>query len=266
MSIMRENAIQLEEIRLQDVNKIEDYPSVHERHRVFPAVFENRGHKSILDTSAGVGCVAQRIWGHYTNGLLCNDITPKCLTILEQMGLPTVSFDLDSEEPYPFADGQFDAIVSLSTIEHLIHVDHFVKELHRILSNDGCLYISSPNYASVSFFPQYVLTGRSFHNPISPSVRQRYEFYAHVRYFTYSTLLDFVSDFGFVPDTVYLPLPAGSTQYQALYAKSRLAALTFRNVMRLMYRVASPRWAPEPVLCFRKAGSKLNRKLRRVIL
>jgi len=266
MNPMRENAIRLEEARLQDVNEIDDYGSVHERHRVFPAVFENRQHKVILDTSAGVGCVAQRIWGHYSNELLCNDITPKCLTLLQNMGLPTVSFDLDSDEPYPFPDGHFDAIVSLSTIEHLIHVDHFVKEIHRILSKDGRLYISSPNYASVSFFPQYVLPGRSFHNPLSRSVRQRYEFYAHVRYFTYSTLLEFVSAFGFVPDTVYLPLPAGSTQYQALYAKSKLKALAFRNPMRVIYTALSPRWAPEPVLCFRKADSGVHRKMRKVLL
>ena len=265
---MREDAIQLEETRLQDFDRIQNYPDFHERHRVFPAVFENRHHKRILDVAAGVGCAAQRVVERYPADILCNDITPKCLRILEQLGLPTVSFDLDNERVYPFPDGHFDAIISLSTIEHLIHVDHFVKEVYRILSTDGYLYISSPNYASLSFFKRFVLEGRTFHDPISKSLRQRYEFYAHVRYFTYRTLLEFVSSFGFVSDAVYLPLPAGSTRYQALYARSKPKALAFRYVMWLMYNLLSPRWASEPILCFRKASGRVpfSRKRRRVVL
>jgi 2-polyprenyl-3-methyl-5-hydroxy-6-metoxy-1,4-benzoquinol methylase len=266
VDVMRQDAIRLEEKRLQDVNAIQDYPDFHERHRVFPAVFENRQHKRIFDVAAGVGCAAQRVRDHYPAEILCNEITPKCLKILEQLGLPTVSFDLDNEQAYPFPDGHFDAVISLSTIEHLIHVDHFVKEIHRILSNAGYLYLSSPNYASMSFFPRFVLAGKTFHDPLSESLRQRYEFYAHVRYFTYTTLLEFVSSFGFIPDAVYLPLPAGSTRYQALYARSKPKALAFRYVTWLMYHVLSPRWASEPILCFQKASSRMDRKVRKVVL
>jgi SAM-dependent methyltransferase len=263
---MRKDAIQLEETRLQDVDQFQNYPDFHERHRVFPAVFENRQHKRIFDVAAGVGCAAQRVRDHYPADILCNDITPRCLKILEQLGLPTVSFDLDDEQAYPFPDGHFDAVISLSTIEHLIHVENFVKEVHRILSNDGYLYISSPNYASLSFFKRFVLEGRTFHDPMSESSRQRYEFYAHVRYFTYRTLLEFVSSFGFIPDTVYLAAPGGSTRYQALYASSRLKAFAFRYSMLFMYHLMSPRWVSEPIICFRKTGSKGDRRFRKVVL
>lgn len=263
---MIERAIQLEEKRLQNIEGIENYPDFHERHRVFPAIFEDRRHRRILDVGAGVGCAAQRISGQYPADLLCNDITPKCLSILEQLGLATVSFDLDDQNAYPFPNEYFDAIVSLSTIEHLMHVDHLLEEVHRILSDDGYLYISSPNYASLWFFRRFVLEGKTFHDPISESPRQRYEFYAHVRYFTYRTLLDFVSAFGFVPDTVYLALPAASTRYQALYARSRLKALAFRYAMWVMYNLFSPRWASEPILCFRKGSSRGHREPRKVVL
>lgn len=265
---MREDAIQLEEKRLQDVDKIQNYPDIHERHRVFPAVFENRQHKRIFDVAAGVGCTAQRVMERYSANILCNDITPKCLKILGQLGLPTVSFDLDNEEAYPFSNGHFDAVISLSTIEHLIHVDHFLKEVNRILSQGGYLYLSAPNYASISFFPRFVLAGKTFHDPISASPRERYEFYAHVRYFTYPTLLKFVSSFEFVLEAVYLPLPAGSTRYQAMYARSKTKALAFRYGMWVMYNLLSPRWASEPILCFRKTydGLTSNRKIRKVVL
>jgi 2-polyprenyl-3-methyl-5-hydroxy-6-metoxy-1,4-benzoquinol methylase len=250
---MSKDAIILEETRLHGIDKLEDYQSVHERHRVFPAIFEDRHHKKIIDVAAGVGCTAQRIHEKYPADLVCNDITPKCLAILDQLGLSTVSFP----------DNHFDTVVSLEVIEHLIHVDYFLTETYRILNWDGYLYISSPNYAGIQYAPQYLLKGRAFEDPLSP---KKYEFYAHVRYFTYKTLLEFVSSFGFVLDTVYLPLPAGSTRYQALYASSKVKALAFRYSMMLMYHLFSPRWAPDPILCFRKTKDKVDRKFRRVIL
>jgi ubiquinone/menaquinone biosynthesis C-methylase UbiE len=263
---MRVDAVRLEETRLQGVKSIQDYPDFHERHRVIPAIFENRQHKTILDVAAGVGCAAKRIKDNYPADLLCNDITPACLRILAQSGLATVSFNLDDEQAYPFSDGQFDAVISLATIEHLLHVDHFLRETHRILRDDGYLYLSSPNYAGISYLPRFLIGGKTFHDPLSASARTRYEFYAHVRYFTYSTLVDFASSFGFTPDTVYLAAPKGSTRYQALYAASRMKALTFRYSMTLMYHLLSPRWAAEPIICFRKSGSKVDRGLRKVIL
>jgi SAM-dependent methyltransferase len=267
MDLMRKDAIQLEETRLQGVTSIQNYPDVHERHRVIPAIFEDRQHKSILDVAAGVGCAAQRIRENYPADLLCNDITPTCLTILQQQGIPTVSFDLDDDErPYPFPDGHFDAIISLATIEHLFYVDHFLRETNRILNNDGYLYLTSPNYAALSYLPRYLLAGKSFHDPLAKSSRTRYEFYAHIRYFTYRTLLEFVSSFGFIPDTVYLALPGGSTRYKAMYANSKVKALAFRYGMMFMYRLLSPRWASEPILCFRKSGNKVDHRFRKVVL
>lgn len=257
--------IELEERRLAGVGVIEDYSSFHERHRVFPLVFEDRGHQRILDSSAGVGCAAQRIRDYYAAELVCNDISPTCLRLLRDLGLSIVSFDLDAPEgPYPFQDGDFDAVVSLATIEHLVHIDHFVQEIHRILSDDGCFYLSTPNYASLLYFRRFVLGGRTFHNPLADS--SRYEFYAHLRYFTYRTLLEYVSSFGFTPDTVYLALPEGSTHYRALAARSPLKALLYRQTMKMIYTLFSPRWAAEPIVCFRKGADSKREQPRKVVL
>jgi SAM-dependent methyltransferase len=257
--------VELEEKRLTGVETIEDYSSFHERHRVFPLVFEDRGHHRILDSSAGVGCAAQRIRDNYPAELVCNDISPTCLRLLNDLGLSTVSFDLDApEEAYPFDDGHFDAVISLATIEHLVHVDHFVQEIHRILTDGGYFYLSTPNYAGLLYFRRFVLAGRTFHNPLSDN--SRYEFYAHLRYFTYRTLLEYVSSFGFTPDTVYLTLPEGSTRYKALYSRSPLKALTYRYAMKMIYTLFSPRWASEPIVCFRKGSDSKHKKPRKVVL
>ena len=93
----------------------------------------------------------------------------------------------------------------------------------------------------------------------------RYEFYAHIRYFTYQTLLDYVPSFGFVPDTVYVALPESSSRYQLLRQKSMFKAVVFRQMMKLVYRL-SPRWAAEPVICFQKGRGAGKGDFRSVIM
>jgi SAM-dependent methyltransferase len=266
---MRTDAVKLEESRLGHLEGLEDYDCLHERHRAFPEVFESRAHKRILDLSAGAGAAAVRILERYRgNGhktkLVCNDLSPSSLRILRQLGLPTVTFDIDNEKPFPFLDGSFDAIISLATIEHLINIDYFLSEIARVLEDNGYLYLSAPNYSGILYLIPFLLTGKTFHDPLKEA--SRYEFYGHVRYFTYRTLRDFVTSFGFSLDSVYLPLPQESSRYKELYAKSRIKALTFRTTMNLLYRFGSPRWASEPVLCFCKSPGVGHRKPRKVVL
>jgi len=261
---MRQDAIPLEEERLAHVNSLADYNSVHERHRIFPAAFEERDHTSIVDLSAGVGVAAKRIQDLYVAqregvDLLCNDKCPKCLKILESVGLHTISFDIDDPAtPFPLADASFDAAISLATVEHVMATQHFFAEVMRILKPGGAFYLSAPNYAGLAYVLRLVLTGRAFHDPVGGN-EESYEFYGHVRYFTYRTLHELARSFGFVHEAVYLGLPAGSSHYQALYARSRAKALTFRTLMRLLYTLGSPRWASEPVLCLRKPGPGVRR-------
>lgn len=261
---MRDEAIQLEELRLHDINDLDDYQAHHERHRVFPAVFEDRGHTKILDVAAGVGVVGKKIQDQYQSELLCNDISPKCLQTLGKNGLKTISFDIDdNEKSFPFEDGHFDAVIALATIEHLINIDHFMSEIHRILRMDGYLYISAPNYAGLTYLLPFLMSGKTFHDPLTePS---RYEFYAHVRYFTYQTLLEYVGSYDFTPDTVYLPLPESSSRYQSLRKNSLIKALLYRNAMKVIYRL-SPRWNADPVICFQKKSGGTGDKLRKVLL
>lgn len=264
---MRKDAIRLEEERLRGIDDIREYPSLHERHRIFPGILELESHKRILDIAAGMGVVGKRIQEHYQGDLLCNDICPKCVRTMQENGLQTVSFDIDdSEKPYPFPDGHFSAIIALASIEHLIHVDHFVKEIHRLLDDDGCLYLSAPNYSGLAYLMPFLLTGRTFHDPFGES--SRYEFYAHIRYFTYRTLLEFVSSFGFAADAVYLAVPEGSSRFKKLKSNSKTKALTFKYVMKYIYKFFSPRWAAEPVVCFRKSGNsrKVNFKPKKIVL
>lgn len=259
---MRTDAVSLEENRLV-VNGVEEKPYLHERHRAFPAVFENRGHTRILDIASGIGYAARRIHENYPGAMFCNDLSPTCLMNLRKLDLPVTRFTIDSDtNGFPLARGSFDAVIALATIEHVIQVDDFVKEISRLLVDEGCFYVSAPNYASFLYLLPVILTGRTFHDPMDPFTR--YEFYAHVRYFTYRTLMEYIPQFGFVPEAVYLPVPKTSTNFTELRARSKIKSFIFSNAMNIMYRL-SPRWASEPIICFRKTGRSLP-PFRRVIL
>lgn len=266
---MRSDALSLEENRLSGLENQDDYISIHERHRIFPEVFENRGHREILDISAGVGIVGKRIKERYSyDKLVCNDISPTALKIMSRAGLDTVSFDLDSQdEQYPLADSSCDAIISLAAIEHIINTGHFVKEIFRILKPGGYFYLSSPNYAGLLYLLPVIFSGRTFHNPLREE--SRYEFFAHVRYFTYRTLVEYVSSFGLFPQVVYIGTPRESSKYLQLKRRSKFKAFVFRSALATIYRIGSPRLASEPVICFYKpeAGQKMaSTRPRKVIL
>lgn len=50
-----------------------------------------------------------------------------------------------SGERYPFSDGHFDVVVSFEVIEHIPDWSDYLRELARVLSDDGILILSSPN-------------------------------------------------------------------------------------------------------------------------
>lgn len=260
-------SVKLEEERLQNVTGLKDYGMIHERHRIFPEIFEKRNHKKILDIAAGVGVVADRINRLYDGIIIGNDISPKCIASLQSLGIQTLSFDIDdSKHPFPISDAGFDAIIALATIEHLYNTDHFIYEIRRCLTDDGYLYLSAPNYNALGYLIPMLKTGKTFHDPLNS--KERYEFFAHLRYFTYRTLLEYVSSFGFQPECVYLGLPEGSTKFLKLKETSAIKASVFRLSMKALYRITSPRWASEPVICFKKTKYRSIKKgkIRKVIL
>lgn len=244
---MRTDSKKLEDSRMMGLS-LENYPILHERHRIFPEVFEKRDHKQVLDISAGIGVVARRIIETYPCEMHCNEVDETCLTQLKKLNVHITSHDLDTGNPLPLETSRYDAIICLATLEHLLNIDAFVADLKRILRDDGRVYLSVPNYASLYWLIP-ILKGRTFHDPFGE--QSRYEFYAHIRYFTYRTLLDYMKHFGFVPDTVYLPIPKGSNHFMRIRERSKIIGWLIQRFFSALYKL-SPRWHQEPVICFAK--------------
>lgn len=254
---MRVDAASLEASRMSNLT-MEDYPWIHERHRAFPEVFEDRKHSRIIDLAAGIGIIAKRIKESYDCDLVCNEIDPNCLQQLKSIGVKVTSFDLDSKDRLPIRSNSFDAVLNLVTLEHILNTENLICEMHRIMTEYGRLYISVPNYSSIYYLIP-LLRGRAFHDPLDEE--EKYEFYAHVRYFTYYTLIDLFESLGLYIDTVYLTLPKASARYQRLKQRSKPKAFLFRSGAKLAYSL-SPRWHPGPIMCFSKIN--LGRKPRLV--
>ena len=259
-------AIGLEDERLKHISGVEDFDMFHERHRIFPALFEERNHKKIIDISAGIGVAADRVNKYYDAELICNELSPKCLDSLQKLRLKTVSFDLDDiSSPYPFNDGEFDAIISLATIEHLYNIDNFFHQAKRILKDDGYIYVSAPNYNGLNYLLPLLFKGKTFHDPLHP--KEKYEFYGHLRYFTHLSLIKYISSFGFTAEAVYLGKPEMGTRYLRFKSKHRIGAAIYKALILTLYYLFHPRWAPEPVICFRKSDdTKLELKPIKVIM
>lgn len=80
------------------------------------------------------------------------DISPQAIAHAQKRygHLPGVGFHVADCISLPFADNEFDRVVSFETLEHLAAQDELLAEFRRVLKPDGFLILSSPDKASYS--------------------------------------------------------------------------------------------------------------------
>ena len=85
--------------------------------------------------------------------------------------------------PYPFADNEFDFIISRHTVEHIPDVMGFISELWRITKNGGHIELVTPHYTNPDWANDP--THRNHFNSYSFNTfiadRQVFDFYTDVR-------------------------------------------------------------------------------------
>ncbi len=127
-----------------------------------------------------------------------------------------VRFEQASVPPLPFADGEFDCVISFQVIEHIKDDRRFVAEVWRVLREGGIFIVSTPNI-------KMSLT----RNPW------------HVREYTKEQFLALLTtSFGSV-ETMGVEGDASVMEY---YQKNRdsVARITRWDILNLQYRL--PRW------------------------
>lgn len=127
----------------------------------------------------------------------------------QKFGLEVSEFAADFAQKYAtiykkpieelnLTDNSFDVVVSHHVIEHVDSPEIFLKEIHRILSPEGILVLSTPDFDCVC--------ARLF----KKNYRMLFD-KTHVNLFSFNSLKNMLSDFGF--DLIDLDFPYFSTEY-----------------------------------------------------
>lgn len=136
----------------------------------------------VLDVACGEG-YGSDIVARSAKSVVGVDIAAEAvLHATKRYGGDRLRFVEASAAALPFADAQFDAVVSFETIEHHDKHEEMLSEIRRVLKPGGMLIISSPNKLHYSIEPGY-------NNPYHVKELFREEFVALVgRYFQHQAL------------------------------------------------------------------------------
>ena len=116
-----------------------DFVFVPERIPLFQAAIGTG--KRVLD----LGCRSGALTRHFLDGnsVVGLDVDAAALEKAAALGIEPVQASV--EEPLPFEDASFDAVVAGDLFEHLQFPDALVSEIHRVLRPGGVLIGSVPN-------------------------------------------------------------------------------------------------------------------------
>jgi SAM-dependent methyltransferase len=128
-----------------------DFVFVPERIPLFQAAI-GRG-KRVLD----LGCRSGALTRHFLDGneVVGLDVDRAALAKAEALGIQPVQANV--EEPLPFEDASFDAVVAGELLEHLQFPDALVTEIRRVLRPGGVIVGSVPNAYRVQGRLRFVL-------------------------------------------------------------------------------------------------------------
>lgn len=161
------------------------------------------------------------------------------IEMLEEMAKAAVARRIevskgDLNEPFPFSDNSLDVITAAQVIEHLCDTDGFLREIHRVLKQDGYVVLSTPNLASLHIIA-FLLIGKQ--PPVAcvsdedwPGAMEGQPL--HRRIFTLSGLRTALGIHGFKVERVvgssYYPLPAPLSRVMCLIDRGHAACITVK--------------------------------------
>lgn len=116
-------------------------------HRVRQSLALAPAARHLLDLGAGDGFVTAKM-AEVAGTRLAVALDVGAPTSLAPLSRPVSRVTTRLPGPLPFADSTFDLVVSLETIEHLLDPDELLSEIHRVLTPDGRLILSTPRLDS----------------------------------------------------------------------------------------------------------------------
>jgi len=124
------------------------------------------------------------------------------LRVAGQHGIQGVIGDLNFQTSLPFADKSFDIIICKDILEHILEPLAVLKEVRRILKDDGFVVISVPNHFYLSLRIRLLFGKGLIWKAIGSDHSKEYDDwnYMHLRYFTYRSFKRFLEAANVIPE------------------------------------------------------------------
>jgi len=182
--------------------------------QVNPPTFVDRRVRTILEQLPrlgseakllDVGCLDGSYTRMYADSVGAGSVHGVDVSLIDDArakGIEAVEFDLNSGRKLPYADGEFDVVVCIESLEHIYPTDFILREIRRVLKPKGTAIIDIPRLDS---FLNIALLTLGFQPPgIECSRERRYGalnedsvLTGHVAYFTRRALLEMLESTGF---------------------------------------------------------------------
>jgi ubiquinone/menaquinone biosynthesis C-methylase UbiE len=108
----------------------------------------------VLDAGCGNGHILERIDKGKLTGI---DISPLQIQRAKAKIGDKAELEQAPIEKMPFADKYFDRIICTEVFEHTLEPEAGIKEMHRVLKDDGIISISVPNEKLITLTKKFLL-------------------------------------------------------------------------------------------------------------
>lgn len=132
-----------------------------------------KNSRSILEIGSFLGpvSIALKRIGYKVSASEIPEFSSKLRPLYEKNGISFHSLNLKHSK-LPFESNSFDVVIMCEVLEHLnFNPLPILKEMNRVIKNDGYIYIGMPNQANLHNRIKLLL-GKSIHNPLDDYYRQ----------------------------------------------------------------------------------------------
>lgn len=153
---------------------------------------------AVLDLGCGVGYGSNMLSiPEKVNEVIGIDISSSALNYANRYyDNNKVHYALSSAESLPIGDKYFDVVTAFEIIEHVADYQKTIREIFRVIKNNGYLFISSPNPRDMLNRLRHRLFGKPFPDKYQKNPH-------HIKEFYYEELFDILKNEGFKIEDSY---------------------------------------------------------------
>jgi len=146
--------------------------------------------KNVLDLGCWDGSISEIIKKN-DNNVSGIEISNNAIKKARKKGIEVFDIDLNVDWQGSIKE-KYDVVLAGEIIEHIFDTDKFLQNIYNVLTENGCLVLSTPNIASLGR-RMFLLFGI---NPLIETTGRNYDA-GHIRYFTFNSLKQLLEENNF---------------------------------------------------------------------